>query len=208
MNRCLATRAGRMGIAAVLAGVATGLAACGVPVGGEPSTIKSVPYGLLRPTEPSSTPVISVSPNTVVVYFVGATSHLVPVARDIYIPPAGLASDAGLETLLSALIDGPNAFQAALGMQGAIPSSTRSLAGTHISGSIATVNLSKSFSQLAGQAQIEAIAQVVFTVIGAIPGLTGVTFEIEGQAAQVPLPDGALVKVATRGQYDRSLGPL
>lgn len=204
-------RRGRLALLAV--GLACGLAACGVPVGGHPATIarQDVPFGLLdrsAPTTPTTTSAPLTALSTVQIYLVGPTSHVVAEDRDIPTPSSGLDSDTGLTTILQALVAGPTPSEAAAGDEGEIPTGTRVLSGTQISGGIATVNLSASFGQLAGQTQIEAIAQVVFTVIGALPDVTGVTFEIAGQQAAVPSPPtGALVNVATRALYD-SLGPL
>ena len=44
------------------------------------------------------------------------------------------------------------------------------------------------------------MAQVVFTA-SALPGVTGVTFELLGQPVEVPVASGALVPVATTAQF-------
>lgn len=198
----------RLAVAAVvLAGVV--LTACGVPVGGSPATIarKNVPYGLLDKTAPSTPSTTLPTPYTVTIYFVGPTGHLVPEERDVPVP-YHLDSNAGLVAIMQSLIEGPTASEAQAGLQGAIPAQTKVLAGTAITGSVATLNLSADFGQLSGQTQIQAVAQVAFTLIGALPELTGVSFEIAGQHAQVPTPPaGALANVATRTLY-RTLAPL
>lgn len=197
-----------LALAAVLLG-GLGLSACGVPVGGSPATLapKDVPYGLLKKAAPSTPTTDLPTPFTVPIYFVAPTGHLVIEERDVPVPYR-LDSDAGLVAILQYLIVGPTTAEAQAGVQGAIPAQTKVLPGTAITGTVATVNLSANFGQLSGQTQIQAIAQVAFTVIGALPGLTGVSFEIEGQHAQVPTPPaGALVNVATRTLY-RSLAPL
>lgn len=197
---------------ALTAAAGTVLAGCGVPVGGHPATIarQAVPYGLLSRSAPKSptTTVEAPSVATIQIFLVGPTSHVVPEARDVAVPVAGLASSSGLTTILQALFAGPTLAEAAAGLQGAVPNQTRVLAGTGITAGVATVNLSTDFGQLAGQAQIEAVAQVVYTVIGDLPQVTGVTFEIAGQHESVPTPpQGALANVATRTLY-ASLGPL
>lgn len=216
------TRARRrlaLGVLVVAAG--TVVTACGVPVGSRPATIarNAVPFGLLQRSTPTTTSSASpTSLGTTTIYLVGPTSHLVPVNRDVPLPAgcvetsAGVPPDcfetsAGLTTVVQALVDGPTAAEAAADEQSELPNGTRVLAGTAIVDGIATVNFSASFGQLAGQAQLEAVAQVVFTVIGDIPGVTGVSFEIGGERASVPSPPaGALVNVATRTLY-ASLGP-
>lgn len=204
LRRCLA------GVgAATLAGLL--VAACGVPVGDQPSPIahNAVPFKLLDPSATSGTPSTPTTTTpfpaqhvTLQIYLVGPASRLVPVDRVV-------PSPSDLVSILQALIAGPKSTEAAAGLQGQIPPQTKVLGGTQVSHGIATVDLSASFGQLAGQAQIEAIAQIVFTVTGNInghSGVTGVAFEIAGQPASVPQPDGALVNVATRAQY-ASLAP-
>lgn len=205
------SRTSRLRWAAVVVAGAL-LAGCGVPVGDRPSIIASgaVPPGLLRPTSPQTTTTPApVAPDyaTIAIYFVGPSTHLVAVNRDVQVAASQLDSDAGLTAVVQALVSGPTTAEAAAGAQTELPSGTKVLNGTGISGGIATVNFSASFGQLAGQTQIEAVAQVVYTVIGAIPQVTGVSFQIDGQRAQVPSPPaGALVNVATRTLY-ASLGP-
>jgi len=202
----------RITAATALVVAAVTLAACGVPVSDTPAAIArhDVPFGLLAkspPATPSTTVPSPTGLTTIQIYLVGPSSRLVAEARDVPTPPGGLDSNAGLVTVLQALVDGPTAAETTVGLQGEIPTQTRVLSGTGLTGSLATVDFSATFGQLAGQSQIEAIAQVVYTVTGNLPGVTGVTFEIGGQPASVPLPDGALVTTATRASY-ASLGPV
>ncbi len=79
--------------------------------------------------------------------------------------------------------------------QSAVPAQTTVLGAVVGAGGVATVNLGGTFGQLVGQAQIQAVAQIVFTAT-ALPGVTGVTFELAGQAVDVPMASGAQVPVA------------
>ncbi|MDA8267816.1 MAG: GerMN domain-containing protein [Actinomycetota bacterium] len=179
------------------------VAGCGVPIGTHPSPIThaAVPFSLLDPAASSGPPggATTIAPYTsqrltLQIYLVAPTSRLVAVDRVV-------PSPSDLVSILQALIAGPNSTEAATGLQGQIPAQTKVLGGTQIVNNVATVDLSAAFGQLAGQAQIQAIAQIVFTITGDLSGVTGVTFEIAGQPASVPQPDGALVNVATRAQY-------
>ncbi len=194
-------RAGAAIAAALVGGLA--LAACGVPIGDQPSPIAhgAVPFDLLDPSATSGTPGSPTTTTpfptqrlTLQIYLVGPASRLVAVDRVV-------PSPSDLVSILQALIAGPNSTEAAAGLQGQIPSQTKVLSGTQVLNGIATVDLSAAFGQLAGQAQILAIAQIVFTVTGDLSGVTGVAFEIAGQPASIPQPDGALVNVATRAQF-------
>jgi hypothetical protein len=57
-----------------------------------------------------------------------------------------------------------------------------------------------------GQAQIEAVAQIVFTTT-ALPGVSSVDFELSGQSVEVPVASGAEVPSANRFQF-APLAPL
>lgn len=205
-----AERAWSLAVALLLVALALGASACGVPVGGRPSPIspKAVPFDLLAPSPPASTATSSGSDAAghtlaVQVFLVNPSSHLAAVSRSVPFPSN---PDALLVSLLKEVIAGPTAAEAAAGLQGAIPPQTTVLNGTTITAGLATVDLSSGFGQLAGQAQIEAIAQVVWTVTTNLSGINGVAFEIAGQPASVPEPNGALVAVATRADY-ASLAP-
>jgi spore germination protein GerM len=102
--------------------------------------------------------------------------------------------------VLEALVKGPSNSEAAAGLQSAVPIRTAILGATLGTGGVATVNLGGTFGQLVGQAQIQAVAQIVYTAT-AIPGVTGVTFELMGKPAKVPVASGAEVVVATPSQF-------
>jgi spore germination protein GerM len=80
-----------------------------------------------------------------------------------------------------------------------VPAQTTVLGAT-IGAGVATVNLGAPFGQLVGPPQIQAVAQVVFTA-SALPGVTSVTFELNGQPVQVPVASGAQVPVASPSQF-------
>ncbi len=197
LQRCLA--------AGVAGAIALSLASCGIPVGDEPAAIarQNVPFGLLRPvtSTPSASSTAPFPPNdhVIQIYLVNPAGDLVAVDRLVPGP-------VDLTTILQALVDGPTATEAAAGLQDQVPAQTRVLTPGTVAGPVATVNLSAAFGQLAGQAQIEAIAQVVFTVTADVTGVSEVAFEVNGQQTSVPEPDGALVNDATRADY-HSLAP-
>ncbi len=175
-----------------------GLAGCGVPVDRSPSALprKGVPFGLLQPSTRSTTTTSPQSPvqATVQIYLVTSSNHLFAVARTV---PAAQQS---LATVLAALVHGPTNTEAALGLESAVPAQTVVLGATIGSDDVATVNLGGTFGQLVGQAQIQAVAQIVFTA-AALPGVSGVTFELAGKPVYVPTATGAQVPVATTAQF-------
>jgi hypothetical protein len=180
------------------------LAGCGVPVDRAPSALPrgGVPFGLLRPSPPSTTTTSAPSPvqAPVSIFLVASSGHLVAVAREL---PAAQES---LVTVLEALVRGPTNTEAAAGLSSAVPIQTTVLGAVIGTGGVATVNLGGTFGQLVGQAQIEAVAQIVFTTT-ALPGVSSVDFELSGQSVEVPVASGAEVPSANRFQF-APLAPL
>jgi hypothetical protein len=179
------------------------LAGCGVPVDRAPSALprSGVPFDLLRRSPPSTTTTSAPSPvEPVSIFLVASSGHLVAVAREL---PAAQES---LVTVLEALVRGPTNTEAAAGLSSAVPTQTTVLGAVIGTGGVVTVNLGGTFGQLVGQAQIEAVAQIVFTTT-ALPGVSSVDFELSGQAVEVPVASGAEVPSANRFQF-ASLAPL
>jgi hypothetical protein len=178
-------------------GVLVALAGCGVPVDKEPSALSrhGIPFDLLAPTQSTTTLTTAPSPIEVPVqiFLIGPNAHLVSVTRAVSVSPPDLA------TVLRALLAGPTDTESAAGLQSALTTQTTVL-GANIAGGTATVNLGGTFGQLVGPPQIQAVAQVVFTA-SALPGVTGVTFELSGQPVEVPVASGAQVPVATTAQF-------
>jgi hypothetical protein len=172
------------------------LGACGIPVDNGPHALarSDVPFGLLQPST-ASTSTSTTTPSVgvpVTVYMIGPDGHLVAVSRDVSVP-------APMTTVLSALVDGPTATEASAGLASAVPTQTAILSAAVTAG-IVTVNLAGPFDQLVGQAQIQAVAQFVYTA-AAQPGVKGVAFQLSGQAVEVPVAGGAQVPVATPDQF-------
>jgi spore germination protein GerM len=178
---------------AVVALLAAALAGCGVPVDRAPAALPrdAIPFGLLRPSSPTTTTTSVSSPVdvTVHIYLVSASGHLVSVPREL---PAAQNS---LGTVLGVLVAGPTNIDVAEGLDTAIPAQTTVLAVAVGANDVATVNLGGTFGQLVGQAQIQAVAQIVFTA-ATLPGVAGVTFELAGKPVSVPDASGAEVPVA------------
>lgn len=195
-----------MTTAAVVVAVAAALAGCGVPVDRAPSALPrhDIPFGLLRPSSASTTtPSVSPAQTPVQVFLVSAFGHLVAVSREV---PAAQES---LGAVLEALVRGPTNSEAAAGLQSAVPAQTVVLGATVGATGVATVNLGGTFGQLVGQAEIQAVAQIVFTAtaLRGVTAVTGVMFELTGQSVDVPVASGAQVIVASPAQF-AALAPL
>jgi len=193
-------RSATLRIAALLL-ASTCLAACGIAdTAPSPISRRSVPFQLLDPTPPTTTttvpPAVAVSE---VIYLVGPDLLLVPERRDIPLP-------ASYDQILAALFDGPTAAEAAVGIQSFVTGSVSGDTVTVAAG-IATVDFHTDPIQVVGQDQILAIAQIVYTLT-AQPDISGVLFQIAGQATQVPTAAGVQVSgPVTRATYATDVAP-
>lgn len=197
----LVAQAGRATL--LLAAAAFLLTGCGIPTDANPHPLprKSVPFNLLSPVAPTTTTTSVPSPLEVPVriFLIAPSGHLIAVTRDVPFP-------APMQMVLTALFAGPTNAEAAGGLSSAIPSDARVISAFTSNG-VATVDMNNAFAQLVGPTQVDAVAQVVFTAT-ALPGVTGVTFELAGHDVEVPVAGGAQVPgPVTRLQFS-PLAPL
>lgn len=188
--------------ASVAAGLAAGLslllAACGVGLNASPNVVakKDVPYGLLRPSPPTS---VSSTPGQYATIYLDGPGRLVAVARDLT-PPVTIAR------VLRALADGPTSAEAAEGFKSPL-STAAPLSVVHSTSTTVVVGIATSFTSLAEQDQAVAVAQLVFTLT-VFPGIESVEIRIDGKRAKVPTASGTLsAGPLTRADY-ATLGPI
>ena len=178
----------RVACGLVVATLALGLAACGIPTASTPSPIakSDVPYRLLDPattttTAPGAPPAVGVPE---LIFLVAPSGHLVAATREVAVP-------ASLTQVVGALLAGPTATEATEGIQSFL-NRTGVQVTLSTTGGVATVNFTSDPILVVGPDQTLAIAQVVYSVTQQ-PGVTGVTFEIAGKAIEVPTAAGAQV---------------
>lgn len=179
-------------LAVAMLGLAVALTSCGVPRAAEPQPVPSasVPFGLLNAHTPRPSP----TPNGPVgdVYFLRG-GHLVAVHRRVegIDPPA---------ELLRSLLAGPRTKETAAGLSTAIPSQT-ALLSLDLVGTTATVDLNAQFGSVSGTDEVDAVAQIVYTVT-ASPYIQAVRFSIAGKPVDVPDASGSLsLAPRTRADY-------
>lgn len=170
-------------------------ASCGVPTDAHPHTISSDDLPAALRGTPSTTSTTAAAPGVkvdVVVYLVNQ-DRLAPVSRTL---PTPVTLADRLETLLAGAT--PQDTQA--GLRSAVAPETR-LVGIDLVAGVADVNLSQAFVDLAGQEQIVAVAEIVFTATET-PGVHGVRFRLDGERVPVPTGDGTLTDAPlTRDDY-------
>jgi hypothetical protein len=185
--------------------VVLALAGCGISPDSHPQALPrdAVPFGLLSgsTTTSSTTPTSTTTTSPQVanevlvhVYLLDTSGHLVSLDRLILLPLG-----AGLDALLDQLFAGPTPAEAVTGFQTAIPAQTK-VVSSSITGGLATVNLNAAFGQVVGPAQVQAVAQMVYTATDQ-SGVTSVAFELSGQPVSVPVSSGAQLPVVDRSQF-------
>ena len=175
----------RIGLCAVLAV----LAGCGVPTGGEPSTIAptDVPYGLADPTPaPTSTAPPEATADVSRVHWVSATDTLVPRVREV----SGSTRRDRLADLLEQLAAGPTGDERDEQLSTDLPPEVR-LGVTDLDGGTATIDLDELAEAPSGVSGRRAVAQIVLTATS-VPGVESVLLELAGEPIEAPLPAGEL----------------
>jgi spore germination protein GerM len=192
----------------IVATLGFALAGCGVgaqeraviiPSGDVPSVLSAPlaspsPSSSVGPSSPSSSPPSSVgapsSPSITTstlaasVYLVDdTTNRLVAVHRS-------RNQTATLTTLIHTLLAGPTEAESGAGLTTAINTSP-TLNKITIQGSLAIIDLSSSFGDIRGAAEVLASAQVVLTAVS-YPGTESVLFTLDGAATAMPLVSGVL----------------
>lgn len=104
--------------------------------------------------------------------------------------------------VLKALSSGPSAAEKAKGLTTGLPPD-RDVTVRSVDGGTVTVSLPQSADSSNRSDAVLAFGQVVLTLVG-LPTVTGVLFEQNGQALQVPRADGSLSTAPlTRADYQR-----
>ncbi len=180
-------------VAAVLA-----TAGCGLPLDERPRDIAAMdePFPLQDTVGPR--PETGQGADTIKVYLVGPDTL---VASDR--PGPGDVAEAVRQLLL-----GPTQEDSNRGLQSSVPPNTRLLGvETAVDGTV-TVDLSSEFLDVRGEAQIAAVAQLVFTVTG-VPGVTGLLLKIAGEPKAIPTESGTADQLVPVGRFDYpSLFPI
>jgi spore germination protein GerM len=187
----------RRGLGLAAAATALLLSACGVPTDGKPRAIASddVPFKLLD--QPSTTTTEATAPSemrAVTVYLLDEKGVLRPTTRSIRAPVTAAK-------VLTTLLQPASAAESAAGLSTALTADTklRGLDGP-VDG-LLTVDLSSSVLNINGRRQIQALAQVVFTM-SEVPNVERVLFEFDGRPREVPRGDGDLSSMPlTRQDY-------
>ncbi|RBY84461.1 GerMN domain-containing protein [Blastococcus sp. TF02A-30] len=174
--------------AAVLAAVLCA-AGCGVPTGGEPSTIPAsdVPYGLAEPSAPpTATAPPEVLADTSEVYLLAAGDVLVPRGREL----DGSSRRERLSDLLEQLAAGPTAAERDEQLSTALPPEVR-LSVTALDDGTATIEMDAAAQAPSGIASRRAVAQIVLSAT-TVPGVRAVLLHLAGEPIEAPLPSGEL----------------
>lgn len=174
------------------------LSGCSIGSEQSPTVVapQDVPSGLAG--SGSTTTSITVPSENVTIYLEGL-QRMVTVNREV--PKPAVAS-----TVLEALGSGSTGAEAAQNLRSPI-SAAAPLSVLSVEGGTITVGLAPSFTNLSGDDQVAAAAQLVYTLT-ALPGIRAVSVRIGNHATRMPLSDGRLsTGLLTRAAY-ASLAPV
>ena len=163
--------------------VVAGLVGCGVPSEDQASTATGpdVPYGLLEPAD-VTTPSISERSTRKVTIWLAASNRVVPIVREVELPVT-------ISDVYDALVAGPTASEATLGLRSAI--ATDVVGAADIAAGVATVELQPAFTAATPRDQLLALAQLVYTATE-LDAVQVVRFTLDGQPVDVPRGDGSI----------------
>jgi Sporulation and spore germination len=165
-------------------GLAAVVASCGVPTDSSP---RDVPPEYLLDVNPSSTvtPVVPSASGSRAYFLSGPPDEpgtLLPVLRNVQ--PSGVG-------VIEALFDGLTTAEQSKGLRTAIPEGTELLEARLLPDGTARIDVSDAIFTASGDAQTEAVAQIVFTATGA-PGASQVELLVDGEPKAWPRGDGSL----------------
>jgi hypothetical protein len=173
----------RRGFLALALAALVGLSACGVQADGEPRDIPESQRGELSDGGPAPEPGEATGPK---VYFVededGAAARLRGAGRAV-LPTA--------PAVISELLKGLTPEEQDRRWRTAIPAGTQLRSAVPDPQGVVDVDLSDEFFGATGDAQIKAVAQVVFTA-SALDGVRGVRILVDGRPREWPRGDGVL----------------
>jgi spore germination protein GerM len=171
------------------------LVSCGIPSQRSAHEVarEEVPFGLLDGSTPDITSdVVGALPVETLVHLV-QDEAVVPVTRRV--------DDEGASSIMSALLEGPNAKEQALGLRSALVSPDI-VTSVEQSGGSVRVDLAPAFAEIPAPEQRLALAQLTYTLTG-LPRVASVIFTLDGEETSVPRADGtASDGPVTREDYE------
>jgi spore germination protein GerM len=165
------------------------VSACGVPTGGEPTTIAAsdIPYGLASPSPtPTASPSTAPRLDQSLIFLVGQGDALVPRPRET----EGSSRREQLEQLLTALAEGPTGPELREELSTALSPEVQ-LSLVELSDGAATIDIDGPGEAPSGWASRRAVAQIVLTATS-VPGVDAVRLTLSGTPVEAPLPSGEL----------------
>ncbi len=163
-------------IAVLLVSFSLVITGCGVASVSEPRAVAAGGNNVLTDPQDGSIEATAI-PDSVFVYFL-RNGRVMPVYRSITLPSDATTIDA-IDSALRELRKGPNAKELAVGYTSAFPTinpeGSAQIGISRIERGEAIVGLGfSSFGQLPNDKSVQALAQLVFTVVNARPGVGGV----------------------------------
>ena len=190
-----ATSRARIGLAVLLVGGLLLAGACGVTEDGSARTTPAdeVPFGLLEATA-TTVPATGAEAG-------GDTNVCLALDGSLLVVGRARGEGTQLRSLRELVLAGPTEGEADLGLRTAMGDDT--IEDVSASGGLAGVELTEAFTELPGDQQLLALAQITCTLT-AQRGVSRVEFELDGERIEVPIQGGSLVeRPVTRADYRR-----
>lgn len=197
------TRSVRVGMLAIAAIGALGLAGCGIPTDDGPRAIsrENVPDDVVATTE-TTAPLPTVD-TTIFLVHTPEDPRLVAVERPVPVESASSSPEpaAVLETLLGAVADEQ---EQEAGITNLIPETTRLASQPELQAATLLIDLTRGIYDVEGVPQRAAFGQIVCTA-DELEGVDAVRFAVEGEPVDAPTDTGQSELVTCDGDYRRLL---
>lgn len=179
----------RLSTALVLAALALGSAACGIPLSASPHKLSrsALPLALTKPPPTPSGHAGSSKGETVYIYLIA------DISGDLVRVPRTVARPATVQRVLDSLEVGPLSQDYRVGDESAVNTNSHLVAVGPVESGTATVQLDRYFFQLQGEAPVQELAQIVWSLTQSDLGVQRVRFVSAAGPLAVETEEGRFV---------------
>lgn len=150
---------------------------CGVPLDSEPIILGPLPE------LPGGLGTIDDRELEAVTLYLVRNDRITAITRDLVAPPTA-------ESVIESLLAGTTGPEERANLRSSIPPGTEA-SELEVQSGVATIDLTRQFTQIGGDEEILAVAQIVFSLAG-LPDIDSVQFLISGVPTAVPIASGVL----------------
>lgn len=163
---------------------------CGVPLDSEPIILDPLPE------LPGDIGIIDDRALEAVTLYLVRNDRITAITRDLVAPPTA-------ESVVESLLAGTTGPEERANLRTSIPPGSE-VSEIEVRGGVATIDLTRQFTQVGGDEEVLAVAQIVFSLAG-LPEIDSVQFLISGIPTAVPIASGVLTDRPVDSEDYRSL---